>query len=104
MKLRILSAVAVTVLILAIAFSVSAPAAPNAAAKAVPAANATPTPAKATSAEPHPQIREAIASLRIAKEHMEHAGHDFGGHRVEAIKATDEALRQLEMCLKFDRD
>lgn len=104
MKLRILSAVAVTVLILAIAFSVSAPAAPNTAAKAVPAANATPTPAKATPAEPHPQIREAIASLRIAKEHMEHAAHDFGGHRVEAIKATDEALKQLEMCLKFDRE
>ena len=105
MKLKILSAVAVTALILAIAFSVSAPAAPNTAnAKAVPAADAQPTPAKATPAEPHPQIREAIAALRIAKEHMEHAAHDFGGHRVEAIKAADEALKQLEMCLKFDRE
>jgi len=42
--------------------------------------------------------------LRQAKEHMEHAAHDFGGHRVEALKATDEAIRQLEMCLKYDKD
>jgi hypothetical protein len=54
--------------------------------------------------EAHPQIREAIASLRRAKEHMEHAAHDFGGHRVEAIRATDEAIRQLEECLRFDKD
>jgi len=24
--------------------------------------------------------------------------------REEAIKATDEAIRQLELCLKFDKD
>jgi hypothetical protein len=41
---------------------------------------------------------------RDAKEHIEHAAHDFGGHRVEALKATDEAIRQLELCLKFDKD
>ena len=52
--------------------------------------------------ERHPEIREAIASLRRAKEHLEHAAHDFGGHRVEAIRATDEAIRQLEICLKYD--
>jgi hypothetical protein len=33
----------------------------------------------------------------------EHAAHDFGGHRVEAIRATDEAIHQLEECLKYDR-
>jgi hypothetical protein len=52
-------------------------------------------------AEPHPEIREAIGALRRAKEHLEHAAHDFGGHRVEAIRATDEAIRQLEICLKY---
>jgi len=72
---------------------------------ATPAANALPaTPPAATPAEPHPQIREALGALRRAKEHMEHAAHDFGGHRVEALKATDEAIRQLEICLKFDKD
>jgi len=52
--------------------------------------------------ERHPEIREAIASLHRAKEHLEHAAHDFGGHRVEAIRATDEAIRQLEICMKYD--
>lgn len=69
-------------------------------------ANAKSVPAAATRAEssqpaaarePHPEIREAIASLRRAKEHMEHAAHDFGGHRVEAI-------HQLEECLRYDKD
>jgi len=92
-------------LILAFAFIVSAPGAPRKAnAPEVPAANAPPATTTATPAERHPQIREAIATLRRAKEHMEHAAHDFVGHRVEAIRATDEAIRQLELCLKFDRD
>jgi hypothetical protein len=59
---------------------------------------------EATPAEPHPQIKEALAALRRAKEHMEHAAHDFGGHRVEAIEATNRAIQQLELCLKFDKD
>ncbi len=49
-------------------------------------------------------IREALESLRRAKAHMEHAAHDFGGHRVEAIEATNQAIKQLELCLKFDKD
>jgi len=79
-------------------------AAPNSA-KSTPVTTSQPTTtAPASVPERHPQIREAIASLRRAKEHMEHAAHDFGGHRVEALKATDEAIRQLEICLKFDKD
>jgi hypothetical protein len=35
---------------------------------------------------------------------MEHAAHDFGGHRVEAIEATNQAIKQLELCLKYDKD
>ena len=68
---------------------------------AQPAAVTVPAPAPAP--EPHPEIREAIGSLRRAREHMDHAAHDFGGHRVDAIRATDEAIRQLEICLKYDR-
>jgi hypothetical protein len=88
---------AALVLVVALAFSVAAP---NG--KAVP----PPAPAAASRAtpEPHPEIREAIAALRRAKEHLEHARHDFGGHKVEAIRATDEAIHQLEVCLKYDRD
>lgn len=105
MKMRTLIAFALVALVLAFAYTASAPAAPNtASAHAVPAATPQPNAVPAApAAEPHPQIREAIASLRRAKEHLEHAAHDFGGHRVEAIRATDEAIRQLEECLKYDR-
>lgn len=106
MKVRIVALLAAASLVLAFAFLVSTHAAPNKTNTPVtPAASAQPaTPAAATPAEPHPQIREALGALRRAKEHMEHAAHDFGGHRVEALKATDEAIRQLEVCLKFDKD
>lgn len=106
MKMRIVSLLAAAALILACAFLASTHAAANKInTPAAPAAEALPaTPATATPAEPHPQIREALGALRRAKEHMEHGAHDFGGHRVEALKATDEAIRQLEICLKFDKD
>jgi hypothetical protein len=106
MKLKILSFSVLTIFALALCLSVTpTPASPKvpAAAAAVPAA--TPQPATpAAVPEPHPEIRMAIASLRSAKDHLEHAAHDFGGHRVEAIKATNEAIHQLEDCLKFDKD
>ena len=105
MKTRILVVFAVVALVVTFAYTASAPAAPNKAnANAVPTAAPEPNTTTATAAEPHPEIREAIAALRRAKEHMEHAAHDFGGHRVEAIRATDVAIRQLEDCLKYDRD
>jgi hypothetical protein len=70
--------------------------APAATAKAAPAAPAPP--------EKRPQIRAALESLRNSKQHLEHAAHDFGGHRVEAIKAIEEAIHQLEICLQYDKD
>ena len=105
MKMRILVVFALVALVVTFAYTASTPAAPNKAnANAVPAAAPQPNTATANPAEPHPEIREAIAALRRAKEHMEHAAHDFGGHRVEAIRATDVAIHQLEECLKYDRD
>jgi hypothetical protein len=105
MKIRILSVLTLVVFALALWSSVATHAAPNTpAAAAVPAATPQPTAVPATPPEPHPEIREALGSLRRAKDHMEHAAHDFGGHRVDAIKATDAAIRQLELCLKFDKD
>ena len=96
-QIKAVTWIAALMLVVALAFSVGAPSG-----KAVP----PPPPAAASPAtpEPHPEIREAIAALRRAKEHMEHAKHDFGGHRVEALRATDEAIHQLEVCQKYDRD
>ncbi len=105
MKLKIVSLIVLTGLVLAFALVASAPAAPNTASgKALTAAASHPGATTADPKEPHPQIRAAIAALRRAKEHMEHAAHDFGGHRVEALRATDEAIRQLETCLQYDKD
>jgi hypothetical protein len=44
----------------------------------------------------HPRLRRAIESLRDARAYLQEAPHDFGGHRTAAIRATDEAIRQLE--------
>jgi hypothetical protein len=96
MKTKILSIFAAAVLMLALTFPASAPAAPP---------NGKPAPVTAQPAVPerHPEIHDALVSLRHAREHVEHAAHDFGGHRVEALRAIDEAIRQLEICQQYDK-
>ncbi len=105
MKLRILSVSILAIFALALTVSTTPTSASpkTPAAAAVTAAAPQPAAAPAATPEPHPEIREAIESLRRAKEHLEHAAHDFGGHRVEAIKAIDESLHQLQDCLKYDK-
>ena len=49
----------------------------------------------------HPEIEDALHALHNAKVHLEHASHDFNGHRVEAIRAIDEADRQLRICMQY---
>lgn len=49
----------------------------------------------------HPRIARAINALRDARDYMEHAPHDFGGHKADAIRATDEAIRQLNFALAY---
>jgi hypothetical protein len=51
--------------------------------------------------EKHPEIEDALRALHSAKSHLEHAAHDFNGHRVDAIRAIDEADRQLRLCLQY---
>jgi hypothetical protein len=70
---------------------------------AAPAPVVTLAPIVVTAHEPHPEIMAAIRSLERAKEHLRHAAHDFGGHRVEAIGAIDAALAQLHTCLDYDK-
>jgi hypothetical protein len=61
------------------------------------------TMAFAAGREGHPNIRRAINALRTARNDLEHADHDFGGHRAEAMQAIDRAIEQLEVALRFDR-
>jgi hypothetical protein len=96
MKNWIFSSLATVTMVLALAMPASVPAAPA-------AKNPQPAPAAAPAQERHAEIHEAIDALRRARMHMDHAAHDFGGHRADAIRATDEAIHQLEICLRYDR-
>ncbi len=62
------------------------------------------SPAAMSYPEPHPEINAAIRSLERAKLHLQRAAHDFGGHRVEAIRAIDGALEQLKLALQYDKN
>lgn len=53
-------------------------------------------------AERHPEIHRALEALRDARAHLQAAAHDFGGHKADAIRATDEAIHQLEICERYD--
>jgi len=53
--------------------------------------------------EAHPHIRAALHELREARRELETAAHDFGGHRKEAIEAVDNAIKQLQEALEYDK-
>lgn len=53
--------------------------------------------------ERHPKIRAAIVALEAAKKEMQGADHDFGGHRVAALAACDESIKQLQLALQYDQ-
>lgn len=61
---------------------------------------ATPALAK----ERHPKIKAAIRALNAAKADLNHAAHDFGGHREDALAAIDKAQEQLNLCLQNDKN
>jgi hypothetical protein len=49
----------------------------------------------------HPRIAAAITALKDARAYLQEAPHDFGGHKAGAIRATDEAIRQLNLALAY---
>jgi len=53
--------------------------------------------------EQHPHIRAALQELRDAKRELQTAAHDFGGHRAEAVEAVDNAIKQLQLALQYDK-
>jgi hypothetical protein len=49
----------------------------------------------------HPRLAKAITALKDARAYMEAAPHDFGGHKADAIRATDEAIKQLSLAATY---
>jgi acyl-CoA reductase-like NAD-dependent aldehyde dehydrogenase len=104
MKIKLMIVLGVTALAFTLVLTTIAPAANNSMRNAVPAVSAQLFAAEASPAERHPHIRSALHELREARGELKTAAHDFGGHRDEAVEAVDKAIRQLEECLKYDKD
>jgi hypothetical protein len=51
----------------------------------------------------HP-LHKALTELREARQEMEKAPHDFGGHKEAALKATDNAIKHLERLLGWVKE
>jgi hypothetical protein len=49
----------------------------------------------------HPRIAAAIAAIQDAVDYMQHAPHDFGGHKAAAIEACRAAIQQLRQALAY---
>jgi len=49
------------------------------------------------------EVDRAEQSLHTAKRELEHAGTEWGGHRVQAIKHIDAALHELEPAEQWAR-
>lgn len=101
-----------TTLLCAVAF-LALPAVSHAQAATTPAAS-TPMTAKQKRAEAreerkegkkeaHPELHAAMASLERAKKDLEKASNDYGGHKAEAIKAVDEAMKHLKLAEAYDK-
>lgn len=54
------------------------------------------------SAENQPRMQQALAALEQAKQHLEAATPDKGGHRVKALDATKVAIEETRKGIEFD--
>lgn len=97
-NIGILTVVVLVTVVLTLAFSAAAaPKLSTQPAVAAPvAALAVPLP------PPHPEIHAALEAMHNAHEHLDHAAHDFNGHRLEAIKHLDAAIHEAEICEHMD--
>ena len=53
--------------------------------------------------ETHPRIRAAVRALEAASGDLQNAAHDYCGHRVEALEATNRAINQLGAAIACDQ-
>jgi hypothetical protein len=50
------------------------------------------------------EMESAERALQNARNELEHAGTDWGGHRVAAIKHVDAALQEIQAAEKYARE
>ena len=98
-KVGFLTVLIMAMALFALAFTAMAagPAAPAPAAAAAPAPAPAP-PAAAPMPPPHHHVHEALESMRAARAELAAAVPEFQGHRVEAIRHLDRAIREAEIC------
>ena len=64
----------------------------------ISAALFAPTSSMATG-EAHPLIKRALNALQAARTDLQNAAHDYCGHRVAALEATNAAIGELQQAL-----
>lgn len=101
--MSLVTAASISIPALAMSSAFAAPAVQGVTVPARPVPSQQTTSAARERREPHPEIRKAITALERAKSDMQHASHDFGGHRVNAIAACDRAIEQLRLALQYDK-
>lgn len=57
---------------------------------------------KPASAEAQPHMVAALATLKSAKNQLENAQHDKGGHRAKALAATEQAIAETKAGIEYD--
>jgi hypothetical protein len=54
--------------------------------------------------EHHPDIRTGLRLCKRARDVLQHAAHDFDGHRAAAVQNVDQAIAQLQEALRYDKN
>jgi hypothetical protein len=97
--MKIVKRISTVLALLAFAVALSYPAATS--------AEPGPTVVKATVTSPapvpppHPEIDDAVRLLNQAQNRLNHAAHDFGGHRVAAMDHISKALDELHKAIDY---
>src|SRR5262249_50089918 len=55
----------------------------------------------ATGPDTTPQLAKAIKELHNTNTVLQHANHDYGGHRVAAMRDVNNAIQQLQEAIKY---
>lgn len=104
MRKKIMSTLVASAFALALSFPMATSAEPGRSPSKAPVITASHTNIQdRDDRERHPEIRDAINLLNQAQDRLNHADHDFHGHRTKAMHHISEALGELNQALRSDR-